>query len=328
MLTEDLSLQDARERASGLFLDVFGDWFDGRVSKLNSIAPQRRLGLLRQLVIRAYRAVRREDDAGHEGGVREVDDRVKAQDARKALFDHLVQVELPETLQVLHEFAALPEFSHMPDRLREMAHELAARMSDCAAMPLAAFQMLDDNRSYIPFDDSSLFKIMNIKLDEFEHDLLESDDSPIDTLRKVEAETELRRFITNWLRNTDRGLFGFTQEEVTIVENRTDIRLRPKSMSAHATIELKLDDTRGRWSGTQLEHALRNQLVGKYLNHDLCRVGCLLIVMRETRHWQNPETEARMNLKETVIWLQGIADGVCIERPELRLLVKGINCVI
>lgn len=40
--------------------------------------------------------------------------------------------------------------------------------------------------------------------------------------------------------------------------------------------------------------------------------------MRETRHWQNPETGARMNLVDTVIWLQGIADGICIERPELE----------
>ncbi|WP_299416198.1 hypothetical protein [uncultured Sulfitobacter sp.] len=327
-LTEDLSSQDARERASGLFVRVFGDRFDGRVSKLNSIPPQRRLALLRQLVIRAYQAVRRDDDPDHEGGMRRRGERENAQDTRSALFDHLVQVELTQTLQVLHEFAAIAEFSHMPDRLREMAHELAARMSDSAAMSLAAFQKLDNDVSYVPFDDASLFKIMGIRLEEFEHDILESEDSPIDTLRKVEAETELRRFITNWLRNTDRGMFSFTQEAVTIVENRTDIRLQPNSTPAYATIELKLDDTRRRWSGTQLEHALRNQLVGQYLNHDLCRVGCLLIVMRETRHWQHPQTGDRMTLRETVDWLQGIADEICIERPELRLLVKGINCAI
>tara|TARA_R110000787_G_scaffold69661_1_gene154954 strand:- start:502 stop:4815 length:4314 start_codon:yes stop_codon:yes gene_type:complete len=328
ILTQDLSSQETRERASSLFVRVFGDRFEGRVSKLNSVFPQRRLALLRQLVIRAYQAVRREDDAEREGGMRHRGERENAQNTRSALFDHLVQVELPETLQVLHEFAAMPEFSHMPDRLREMAHELAARMSDSAAMPLVAFQMLDNDGSYVPFDDASLLKVMGIKLDEFEHDILESEDSPIDTLRKVEAETELRRFITNWLRNTDRGLFSFTQEAVTIVENRTDIRLQPTSMPAYATIELKLDDTRLRWSGSQLEHALRNQLVGQYLNHDLCRVGCLLIVMRETRNWQHPETGVRMTLEETVLWLQGIADEICIERPDLRLLVKGIDCSI
>jgi len=87
------------------------------------------------------------------------------------------------------------------------------------------------------------------RMDESAHEILESEDSPIDTLRRGKFETEPRRFVTNWLRNTDRGLVCFTQEAVIVVENRTDIRLQPRAMEVYAAIELKPDDTRGRWSG-------------------------------------------------------------------------------
>ena len=55
-------------------------------------------------------------------------------------------------------------------------------------------------------------------------------------------------------------------------------------------------------------------------------MGCLLIVMRNTRQWENPETKERMNLQETVDWLRGIADKLSDDRPELYISVKGIDC--
>lgn len=47
--------------------------------------------------------------------------------------------------------------------------------------------------------------------------------------------------------------------------------------------------------------------------------------MRESRRWQHPDTLELMSLKETVVWLQGIANEVMGERPELLISVKGID---
>ena len=137
--------------------------------------------------------------------------------------------------------------------------------------------------------------------------------------------SELRRFISFWLQQHSRDAYGISQEAVVIGEKRTDIRLTLNGRDRYASIELKLDDQRNNWSGTDLRSALVDQLVGRYLNHERCNVGCLLIVMRAARQWVNPETKEKMDLQQTVNWLQGVANTIMGERPELYISVKGID---
>ena len=166
---------------------------------------------------------------------------------------------------------------------------------------------MDRNDAFLPYDNRSLLTTVMTRLDSFEHDILYAEDSPIELLRNQEQETEqrgnekqdtktrrnkaqetvLRRFISNWVRGRDRGVFDFTQEAVVVDEKRTDIRFHPYNMpGVYATVELK----RQTWSVPQLEHALSNQLVRQYLQHDRCRVGCLLICMSKKKKWHHPHT--------------------------------------
>jgi hypothetical protein len=209
--------------------------------------------------------------------------------------------------------------------LKQMATELAARISEPKAMSAITFNKFDRELNYSPYDDASLFAVLNNRLDDFEHHLLNDEQSIIDTLRKVEGETELRRFISFWLQLKSRGAYIITQEAVVVSEKRTDIRLHPSGMDNYASIELKLDDDRNKWSGTDLKVALVDQLVGRYLKHERCYVGCLLIGMRNTRLCENPETKQKMDFYETVNWLQGIANKIMDERPELYISIKGID---
>ena len=64
--------------------------------------------------------------------------------------------------------------------------------------------------------------VMNNRLDDFEHSLLNDEASIVDTLRKVDGETELRRFISNYLYQDSRGAYSVTQEAVVAAEKRTD----------------------------------------------------------------------------------------------------------
>ncbi|WP_282181770.1 hypothetical protein [Aliiroseovarius marinus] len=318
--TEELNTVEARENAARAFASLFGDRYFSTTPDLGIIPEGRRVFLLGDLVQRAYQAVRRDEDIEHEGTYTP-DLRDHAQHARSFLLESLLNIKLPETLAVIHELAEQPEFDHMSDRLRQMAYEIAAQMSDMTAHPLIAFQALDRNGAFIPFDHRSLLTAMMTRLDSFEHDILYAEDSPIDALRKLELETELRRSIAFWLRRGERGVFEFTQEAVVVDENRTDIRFHPRSMQGYATVELK----RQTWSVRELERALTDQLVGQYLQHDNCRVGCLLICQARVKRWRHPDTNAGMSLKDVVDHLNAVAREIMAARPELHIAVKGID---
>lgn len=318
--TEDLSTAENRENAINAFATVFGDRHSQRVPDLATIPEDRRVPLLKDLVLRAYQAVRRDEDIEHEDAYTP-DLRDNAQHARSFLLDSLLNTKRPETLTAIHELAEQPEFSHMPDRLCQMAYEIAAHMSDMTAHPVVAFQAMDRDGAFLPFDHRSLLTTTMTRLDSFEHNVLHAEDSPIDALRRLELETELRRSIAFWLRTADRGVFEFTQEAVVVNENRTDIRFHPRSMQGYATVELK----RETWSVRELERALTDQLVGQYLQHNNCRVGCLLICQAQAKRWQHPDTSAWMSLKEVVEHLNAIAREAMAARPELHIAVKGID---
>lgn len=318
--TEDLSTAESRVNAINAFALVFGDRHSQRVPDLATIPEDRRVPLIKSLVLRAYQAVRRDEDVEHEGTYAP-DLRDNAQDARSFLLDSLLNTKRPETLAAIHELAAQPEFAHMPDRLHQMAYEIAADMSDMSAHPLAAFQTLDRGGAFVPFDHRSLLTAMMTRLDSFEDDVLHAEDTPVEALRKLDQETDLRRFITNWLRGRDRGIFDFPQEAVVIEEKRPDIRFVPKAMKAYGTVELK----RETWTIRELEKALTTQLVGQYLRHERCRAGCLLICMAKKRRWVHPVTHAHMDLQEVVSHLNTIASEIMASHPELHIVVKGID---
>ena len=323
-LTNDLSSSDTRENAITLFAATFGGRYMDEKLSFDCMEPARRLEQLKHLVIRAYQAVKPNDDEQHEGCYTP-NTRDHAEQARGYLLECLATTNSPRTLSVLYDLSSLPEFSHLSDRLKQMATELAARISEPEAMNVANFRKFDQEKQYLPHDNPSLFTVMNNRLADFEHHLINDEQSIVDTVRKVYSETELRRLISYWLKQNSREAYTITQEAVVVGEKRTDIRLHAGTLDSYASIELKLDDKRNNWSGTQLREALIEQLVGRYLNHERCYVGCLLICMRETRTWYHPDTGKRMDLRSTVNWLQGIANEIMEARPELYISVKGID---
>ncbi|MGB1235213.1 MAG: hypothetical protein ACPG5U_05745 [Planktomarina sp.] len=247
--------------------------------------------------------------------------RDNAEDARSFLFNALLSLKNVKTLGVLHFLSQQPEFSHMPDRLQEIAIELTREISDVSCHTLEAFKAIDQNGAFVPFDNKSLLTAVMTRLDAFEHDMLHAEDTPVVALRGLDQETDLRRFIAHWLRNVDRGVFEFTQEAVVADEKRTDIRFHPQNLDEYATVELKRED----WTIKQFETALETQLVGQYLRHERCKVGCLLICQSVPRYWVCPTTAEHLNLEQVVDHLQAIADDLMSNDPTLQLKVKGIN---
>ncbi|OLF75186.1 hypothetical protein AWH60_11225 [Pseudoalteromonas haloplanktis] len=325
-LTDDLSTVELKQRGVSLFANIFGDRHHNLPPTFEEIEKHSRLEILNRLMNRCYEAVDPKDDNVREGGSYRPDMRDDAEYARSYLLQCISKVHDIRTIGIIQGIAKIPQAKHLECRLNQMAIDVAASLSEPETpMNVRTFNKLVDKNTYIPLDNAGLFKVMKSRLDDFEHHLLKDEFSTIDTFRAVRGELEARRFISAYLDDKNRRAYSVTQEAVVISEKRTDIRLQATSFDSYASIELKIDDKSNKWSGSALRKALTDQLIGQYLNHERCYVGCLLIMMRETRKWKHPVTGRMMTLAQTVEWLQSEANAIMQERSELRVAVKGID---
>ncbi len=322
--TDDLSSSEGLFKAISLFSRIFGHPYRWGQPTFDSLETNTRLNLLQKLVIRA-RKIKNQTLKLQSKGTNLPDEWDYFDLAYNYLLQSLASTQSLQTLSKLNELSHLPEFEVYSDRLKQMATELAAKISEWEPMPVDIFREFINERNYLPYDDLSLFAVMKMRLADFKRKLLTSEFSDIDTLRRVKKETELRNFISNRLDENSRGAYFITQEAVVINENQTDIRLHVQKINKYATIELKLVDGTKKYSARALKNALVEQLVGKYLRDNRSRVGCLLICVRESKRYKHPDTGKLMNLTKTIDWLQEIANGIMAEQPNLMIFVKGID---
>ena len=121
------------------------------------------------------------------------------------------------------------------------------------------------------------------------------------------------------------GAYTLTREDEVADRKRTDIRFFSVVSRHKAVAEVKLADSR--WTVTQLERALRDQLVGQYLRHADCRAGCLLLTYDGTRtSWPDPNGGSPLTFGGLVAHLSGMATDLEAEREHwLRLAVLGLD---
>ena len=90
-------------------------------------------------------------------------------------------------------------------------------------------------------------------------------------------------------------------------------------------MEVKIADNG--WSLSDLQRALRDQLVGQYLRHSNCKAGCLLLTYRGSKHfWVHPDTRKRLAFSEIVEILKDQA--VSLEKEsshDVRIAVFGLD---
>ena len=81
------------------------------------------------------------------------------------------------------------------------------------------------------------------------------------------------------------------------------------------------------WSLTDLERALRDQLIGQYLRHPTCKAGCLLLTYHgRKRYWVHPETRKRISNSEVAAFLRDRARAIEKETSHgVRIAVFGLD---
>ena len=136
------------------------------------------------------------------------------------------------------------------------------------------------------------------RLDDLQHDFTHDDFTDRATVRNIIKETEMQRTLAWRIRDKANGAYKVTREEEVADNKRPDIRLWTVKHDQKAAVEVKIAY---KYSLTQLEKALRNQLVGKYLRPSYCKAGCLLLTYHgEKKYWIHPETKKRLKFSEIV----------------------------
>ena len=310
-----------RARAVETFAALFGD---DRSVRFDVPDPGRRARLLGRLIRYAYAFVRPADDQVHEG-VYSPNARDLAERARQTLFHWLLETPGPETRRVVMEIADDDEFAESSDYFRLLARQRAAADSEftpCAPEDVCA---LEKRNEIPPKDRDGLFACLWDRLDDLAHDLHHDDFSDRRTVQRITEESEMQRTIASRLRERANGVYTVTREEEVADGNRTDIRLSAVGGDQKVAVEIKIADND--WSLSDLEHALRKQLAGRYLRHSNCTAGCLLLTYHgRKKYWTDPVTRKRLAFRDVVSFLKEKATEIEREhRHHLRVDVFGLD---
>jgi hypothetical protein len=273
--------------------------------------------ILGRLVRCAYRYVHPAEGQEHESPytphVRD-----NAERAREFLLMALLDTPGAEAHKVVLDLAEDPIFAHFPDRLLLLERKRAARDAESPALITDEVVALERRFEAPPNDRDSLFACMVDRLDDLAHGLAHHDFTDRSTLRTIREELDMQRTLAWRLEYAANGAYKISREEEVADRKKPDFRLATTRGDQKAAIEVKIAD---KWTLTELEDALRDQLVVRYLRHDTCRAGCLLLTYHgEKEYWEQPTPRQRLSFSEVVEHLRSLAQAVERERDYEVLL--------
>lgn len=309
----------------GAAVSIIGSLFSGRTDSgsadwAGKLAPA---DLLR-LTIEFHRHVRWEDDLVHDSdyspGVRD-----HAEDARRYIFNALMNVSGPEAFRAKLALAADPLFDSLRDRIAALAQERLAAEIDSSAWSPTEVAALLSRKELSPKTAADMAQLLVDRLDDLQ-ELLLKDTGPRAGWASICDENTLRPLIARELEVASREAYTVDQEAVTADGKETDIRLRAVS-GYQATIELKVGEKSR--SARDLCDTIDDQLVKKYMAHREARTGCLVVtVANPEKYWHHPDTGARIDQAGLQRLLQERADAAQ-ERlgGEARVLARVLDLV-
>lgn len=278
--------------------------------------------LLLRLTFFAYRQIRPQDDAQHEGP-HSVGPREQAEHARNALLTALLDSTGKAGWDAKLALASDSSFQHLRDRVIKLAEDKAAEEAEGPAFTDAQAVDVDRTGEASPATTEAMFTLLADRLDDLD-DLLLEDATPRETWAAITDERVIRREIARELRNRSSGVYTVDQEAATADEKETDIRFRAALTGQQAVIELKIGEKSR--SARDLRDTLRNQLLAKYMAPHDCRAGCLLITLGKHRSWEHPDTGAALDLPALIDFLNEEAAAIIDEMGgTVRIMAKSLD---
>lgn len=251
-----------------------------------------------------HRYIREKEDIRRaNGGVYSPGLRDDAQDGRNQLFSLLKEIPGKEAYLALMKLARLhPEPSSRP-WMRHHAKTKAELDADLTPWTIDQTLEFQTTIERTPANHRELFELAEMRFLDLK-DNLEHGDSSIAgiLLRGATQETDMRKFIGEWLRDRAQSRYAIPQEEELADDKRMDLRMHGMGFDAPLPVELKLAD---KWTGPKLFERLENQLCGDYLRDNRSNRGLFVLVYRgEKPGWELPGNGATVDFVELVNALQ------------------------
>ena len=291
---------------------------------LRVVDPAEHADLLGRLVRLAYTSVNPDEDRVHEG-VYTPNTRDNTERARSKLFQWMCDTPGPEAWSALVDIAEEDEFRSLRDRVRLLARERAAMDAEFPAFDSRAVVALGKRHEVPPNDGNGLFAVMMDRLGDLAHDLAHDDFSDRRSVQSISDEREMQRSLSRRLKEQARAAYRVMREEEVADGKRTDIRLATVGSLDHRVVmEVKIAD---KWRVTDLAEAVRKQLVDKYLRHESCTGGCMLLTYHGEKHWWvHPDGKKRLSFGDVVGLLEGKGRALETERQNrIRVAVFGLD---
>ncbi len=259
----------------------------------------------------AYRAIRPEEDIDHPSRVAYCHGpRDEAKDARSRLVRLLE--EAPGSAHLLEELASEPYADPHREWLLAAAGRRLSR--DAEPEPLSERQVFELEKRFAAAPrtshqlyDVALARLANVARDmergTFSMRALFWSTTGADGKRKSVHEAELQKWLAHELRLRSRGHYSVAREPEEDDMNRPDIRLSSRGIGP-VSIELKWADN---WTARELEEAVTDQLIGKYMRDRDSRYGILVLARTSKPGWRPPGA-GNMTLSRLLEHLQYLAN--------------------
>jgi len=244
---------------------------------------------LKALYVLMHRHIRVNDDIDRAGkGVYSPELRDDAQEARNRLFGLLSEIPGKASYAVIKQLVNdHPDPDYRP-WMAKQAYKHAEEDGDLEPWTAEQVCEFDRTQTLKPETYRQLYELTVGRLHDLKNWLERGNDSPYQTWKRAEDETEVRNLIAGWLNQQRHNQYITAQEPELANRQRMDIWLHNTNVQSPVPIELKLLD-KG-WSGPKLCERLRNQLAGDYLREESAGCGVMLLV------WQGTQPERRWKI--------------------------------
>ena len=243
---------------------------------------------LKNLYALMHRYIREKEDIQRAGkGSYSPGLRDDAQEARNQLFSLLKEIPGKEAYLALMELGHLhPEPSSRP-WMRHHAKTKAELDADLTPWTIEQTLEFQSAIERTPSNHRELFELAEMRFLDLKDNLEHGDSSIADILIKgATQETDMRKYIGDWLREKAQGRYAIPQEEELADDKRMDLRMHGMGFDAPLPVELKLAD---KWTGSKLFERLENQLCGDYLRDNRSNRGLFVLIYRgEKQSWERP----------------------------------------
>jgi hypothetical protein len=269
------------------------------------------VGILERLMRLSLKYVDPAQDKPLPVGMYHPDARDHAEEFRGWIAKWLAQSPGIEAHQALRRLAEDPD---TPDgwqaHLRRQVEEHGAQATELppwSEVKVAEFGATHESE---PETGSALFRIVIDRLRSIKDDIERGDFSERALFRSSLPETTMQKWLAGRLERESRGRYSIVRETEVDLNKKPDIRVH-HPRAGYVSIEIKPVDE-GRYSFTELENALKDQLIGQYMRASGSRHGVLIIGMLKRRNWDAGDGSGRIGFRELVMKLNSRAQELVL----------------